>query len=149
MWASKQLLRKAIEASVQVQATSESGIWRKVQIPRAEAVLPFASLFPLYTHLTVFLFSTALIRFSPFTSFYSFLLLYTKHHSHASTMASQPINQEDIHGWIGRLNAVIAKPDTITAPAPASARPWHNGFFECFMPVDLCKSCSSLAKIAR
>ncbi len=48
--------------------------------------------------------------------------------------------KDDIAEWIDRVKAVIDKPETVTAPAPANARSWHSGFWEFFDPIDTCAS---------
>ncbi|RMZ85366.1 hypothetical protein DV737_g805, partial [Chaetothyriales sp. CBS 132003] len=48
------------------------------------------------------------------------------------------IDQKDVHEWVGRFNAALADTKTITANATADARPWSEGFFACFNPIDTC-----------
>jgi len=50
---------------------------------------------------------------------------------------AQP-QKDDIAEWVERVKVVINNPETFTAPAPASARSWHNGFWEFCMPIDTC-----------
>jgi len=54
----------------------------------------------------------------------------------ATTGQAAPV--DDISDWINRVKAVIEKPETVTAPAPASAVPWHERFVAFFDPVELC-----------
>jgi len=50
--------------------------------------------------------------------------------------AAPPV--DDITDWVNRVKAVVEQPETVTAPAPAGAAPWHNRFIEFFAPVDTC-----------
>jgi len=53
--------------------------------------------------------------------------------AHAGT-----INHDDINDWKQRFNEVLSKPEAFTAPGAAGAGAWHNGFFDCFNPIDTC-----------
>lgn len=48
------------------------------------------------------------------------------------------IDQKDVDDWMNRVRDMLAKPELFTAPKAPGGQPWHNSFFECFMPVDLC-----------
>ncbi|RMZ89146.1 hypothetical protein DV736_g3620, partial [Chaetothyriales sp. CBS 134916] len=48
------------------------------------------------------------------------------------------VDQKDVNEWVGRFNAALADTKTITANATPDARPWSEGFFSCFNPIDTC-----------
>lgn len=48
------------------------------------------------------------------------------------------IDQHDVNEWVGRFKDVAAKPEIVTASAPATASPWHTSLFGCFDPIDTC-----------
>lgn len=54
------------------------------------------------------------------------------------------IDQNEVHEWVGRFKEVVAKPEIVTAKAPATAAPWHTGLFDCFNPIDTCMCLSFL-----
>lgn len=57
----------------------------------------------------------------------------------ATQPSSGPINDTDVNEWKGRLNEVLAKPsEVINSKSPATAQPWHESFFGCLSPIDLC-----------
>ncbi|KAB5582323.1 PLAC8 family-domain-containing protein [Coniochaeta sp. 2T2.1] len=52
---------------------------------------------------------------------------------------SGPISDNDVNEWKGRINEVLARPgEVVKSKSPATARPWHESFFGCFAPIDLC-----------
>ncbi|MCJ1475077.1 hypothetical protein MMC13_003737 [Lambiella insularis] len=56
-------------------------------------------------------------------------------------MAAQQYNaqpNDDVNDWINRVKDVVAKPETVTAPAPANATPWHERMLSFFDPIDTC-----------
>ncbi|KAI1817953.1 PLAC8-domain-containing protein [Poronia punctata] len=49
------------------------------------------------------------------------------------------INPNDVEDWKDRFNQVLAQPaDYLNSSSPETARSWHNGFFDCFNPIDTC-----------
>lgn len=57
----------------------------------------------------------------------------------APAPTSGPINDHDVAEWKDRLNVVLAKPsEVVNSKSPATAQPWHESFFGCFSPIDLC-----------
>jgi Cys-rich protein (TIGR01571 family) len=50
-----------------------------------------------------------------------------------------PINDKDMEHWKSRINEVLAKPsEHVNSKSPETAQPFHNGFFSCLSPIDLC-----------
>lgn len=49
------------------------------------------------------------------------------------------IDQNDVQDWVKRFNEGLADSTVVTAPAAPDARPWHESFFGCFMPIDTCQ----------
>ncbi|KAK1705626.1 hypothetical protein CaCOL14_007256 [Colletotrichum acutatum] len=58
----------------------------------------------------------------------------------ANTHNNGPIDHNDLNEWKGRFNDVLARPsEHINSKShPETSRPWHNSFFSCFSPIDLC-----------
>ncbi len=51
----------------------------------------------------------------------------------------QPLNQDDMGDWAARFNDVLARPgDHINSKSPETSQPWHNSFFGCLAPIDVC-----------
>jgi hypothetical protein len=56
-----------------------------------------------------------------------------------TTTSTGAINDKDVADWKSRFNEVLAKPgDVVNSKSPATAQPWHESFFGCFSPIDLC-----------
>lgn len=60
-------------------------------------------------------------------------------HGHGSSAAGGAISDRDVAEWKDRFNHVLAKPsEVVHSRSPAGASAWHESFFGCFSPVDLC-----------
>lgn len=64
-----------------------------------------------------------------------------------TTTAAAAPPTDDISDWINRVKAFIAKPETVTAPAPAGASAWHERFIEFFDPIDTCLSLHLVSRL--
>lgn len=54
-------------------------------------------------------------------------------------MSSGAINDRDVEDWKSRINEVLAKPsEHIHQKSPENAQSWHESFFGCLSPIDLC-----------
>ena len=47
-----------------------------------------------------------------------------------------PQQNDDVADWLSRVKDAAATPATITAPKQGEK--WHESFFGCFTPVDIC-----------
>jgi hypothetical protein len=53
--------------------------------------------------------------------------------------AAQPVSNADVGEWTARFNDVLSRPsEHINSKSPDSAQPWHNAFFGCLAPIDVC-----------
>lgn len=58
---------------------------------------------------------------------------------HSNSAAGGAISDRDVTEWKDRFNHVLAKPsEAIHQRSPAGASAWHESFFGCFSPIDLC-----------
>ena len=57
----------------------------------------------------------------------------------AKSQSQQPIDNQDVNHWKNRVNELVTQKGQ-TEAAVADAKPWHNGLFSCFTPVDTCMS---------
>jgi hypothetical protein len=56
-----------------------------------------------------------------------------------TTNNSGPIDHTDMQDWMERFNGALAKSgDHLNEKSPEDSREWHNAFFGCFDPIDLC-----------
>jgi len=57
----------------------------------------------------------------------------------AAQASTGPVNDKDVEDWKQRINDVLAKPsEHLNSKSPENALPWHESFFGCFDPIDLC-----------
>ena len=51
------------------------------------------------------------------------------------------IDDKDVEHWKQKFTDLLAKPgEHLESKSPESARDYHAGLFECFMPIDTCMS---------
>jgi len=50
-----------------------------------------------------------------------------------------PIDHNDMQDWMERFNGVLSKSgEHLNEKSPEDSREWHNSFFGCLDPIDLC-----------
>jgi hypothetical protein len=49
------------------------------------------------------------------------------------------IDDKDVDHWKQKFTELLAKPgEHLESKSPETAREYHSGLFECFMPIDTC-----------
>lgn len=56
----------------------------------------------------------------------------------AIQQSNGPIDNNDVQYWQNKFSHALANSKEYTAEQTVNARPWHNGFFSCFTPIDTC-----------
>ena len=57
----------------------------------------------------------------------------------ASNNQPGAVDNDDVQFWTNKVNDVLSRPgEVLQSKSSAEASTWHNAFFSCFEPIDLC-----------